>query len=371
MISWKAPPAAAAALLIAAGLTAAGLASPAAAAARGDFRTVALPFFWPSNTLSDIAAASSDSVWISGHQGEWYIPTGPVDGKTIPGNPVVRRWQNGAWVEYDLPNLRSDGRIEDVDALGPEDVWINGTRYLGTGGSEPYMAHFTGSGFTEVALPATAADGGAALQADDSGIWLTTAADIYRWTGTTWAHVAARPDVYQHVSSIRAADDIWVLGAATITETELVASHWDGRTWQRVPVRQPPVEAVTLLDMIALSPSDVWAVGSRYQSPATPVILHWDGTSWTDTAVPPGLDALTRIVKGENGTLWALGHSKDEPAKPGLIRYSGGTWERVPTTAVPNRIDFKARALAVVPGTGALWTLGTGVIGGPVVLTDG
>ncbi|MEU5995685.1 hypothetical protein ABZ806_42485 [Spirillospora sp. NPDC047418] len=366
MISWKAPLAAAAGLLLAA-----GLAAPASAATRGDFAPVSLPFFWPNNYLDDIDAASPDSVWIAGHQGEWYIPTGPVDGRTVHGNPVVRRWKGGAWVEYGLQNLPGNGQIDDVDAVGPEDVWINGTRFLDPAGSEPYVAHFTGSGFTEVALPETAASGGAALQAGASGVWLTTAGDIYRWTGSTWAHVAERSDIYQHVSYIRAADDIWVLGAASITETALVASHWDGHSWQRVPMEQPPVEAVTVTDVIALSPTDAWAVGSRRPSPAAPAIMHWDGTSWTSTAVPPGLDALTQIVRGEDGTLWALGHSKDEPAKPGLLRYSGGTWERVPTTAVPNRIGFTPRALAVVPGTGALWTVGSGLIGGPMVLTDG
>ncbi|NEA24144.1 hypothetical protein [Actinomadura bangladeshensis] len=364
MISWKAPLAAAAALLLAA-----GLASPAAAATRGDFTPVPLPFFWPYNYLYDIDAASPDSVWIAGHQGEWYLP---VNGRTVHGNPVVRRWKGGDWVEYDLQNLSSEGHIDDVDAVGPEDVWIAGTKWHDTGGSEPYVAHFAGSGFTQVGLPAGAADGGARLQAGPSGVWLTTSDAIYSRTDGAWTRVAPRPDMYLHTAYIRAADDIWALGTASITESPLVARHWDGRTWQSVPVR-PPVDTVVIYDVLALSPADAWAVGHRTASggrDTSPLLMHWDGTSWTSTAVPPGLDDLVRIVKGADGTLWALGHAEDAPAEPGLLRYGGGAWERVPTTAVPNRVDFKAKALTVVPGTGALWTVGAGTIGGPVVLTD-
>ncbi|TDC50251.1 hypothetical protein E1281_22275 [Actinomadura sp. KC345] len=367
MNPWKAPLAAATSILLAA-----GLASPASAAPRGDFRPVPLPFFWPNNSLLDIDAASPDSVWIAGDQGALFIPTDPFNGITIPGNPVVRRWQNGAWVEYGIQNLSSHGTIDDVDAVGPEDVWISGTKHHDSGLRTPYAAHFTGTGFTQVELPENAQDGGADLRADASGIWLTTRNDYYRRTGNGWTHLATGPDVYRHTSYIRADDDIWVLGAASQTETALLARHWDGRSWRSVPMQQPPTPYVAFTDMIALSPADAWAIGvDRYTSPHTPALMHWDGSAWTSVTPPAGFDDFKKIVRGEDGTLWVVGHLTDEPAEPGLLRYSGGTWERVPTAAVPGKFDFNASALAVVPGTGALWTLGRGVVGGPVVLTDG
>jgi hypothetical protein len=220
-----------------------------------------------------------------------------------------------------------------------------------------------------VALPAGA--GAATLQADASGVWVSTATDVYRRTGGAWTHVAALPDVYRTASYVRADDDIWVLGTASEWDQTPVARHWDGRSWSSVPVNAT-VPGTGFTDMIALSPTDAWATGISYKtSPASPVLMHWDGTAWTDAAVPAGLNALTRIVKGEDGDLWAVGHSLDEAAKPGLLHYSGGTWSRVPTTAVPNRSNIYATSLAVVPGTGALWTLGSVNIGGPVVLSDG
>ncbi|TDC86669.1 hypothetical protein [Actinomadura sp. 7K507] len=370
MNSWKTPLRTAGALA-AASVLAAGLASPASADTRGDFEPVSLPFFWPNNNLHDVDAASPDSVWITGDQGSLFIPTGPVDGITIPGNPVVRRWQNGAWVEYELQNLSSHGTIDDVDAVGPEDVWISGTKHHDSGLRTPYAAHFTGTGFTQVELPESAQQGGADLRADASGIWLTTYNGYYRRAGAAWTRLATSPDVYRHTSYIRADNDIWVLGAPSQTETTLLARHWDGRSWQSVPMQQPtPYTAFT--DMIALSPDDAWAIGiDRYTSPTTPVLMHWDGTAWTRVTPPSGFNEFNKIVQGEDGTLWVVGHLTDEPAKPGLLRYGGGAWERVPTTAVPGKADFNASALAVVPGTGALWTLGKGVIGGPAVLTDG
>ncbi|MGC4956322.1 hypothetical protein ACLQ2P_24145 [Actinomadura citrea] len=349
-----------------------GLASPASAAARGRFAPVPLPFFWPNNSLYDVDAASPDSVWIAGNQGELVIP-GPIPGtgQSIPGNPVVRRWKDARWVEYGLQDLSARGTIADVDAAGPEDVWITGPKY-GSGDTAtmtPYVAHFTGSRFEQVALPsgARAAD----LQARADGVWVGTDGDVYRRTGDTWTHITAVPDMQRYASYIRADDDIWFLGTASRTDQTLAAHHWDGRSWRSVPVHEP-VPGTGFTDMIALSPTDAWATGISYRtSPASPVLMHWDGTAWTGVTPPPGLNALTRIVEGEDGTLWALGHSLDEPAKPGLLRYGGGTWERVPTTAVPNRSNIYATALAVVPGTGALWTLGSVNIGGPVVLTDG
>ncbi|MFB4295722.1 hypothetical protein [Actinomadura sp. NTSP31] len=369
MMSWKTPLAAAAAAVLAAGLTA-GPAAPASAATRGGFTPVPLPFFWPNNSLYDVAAASPDSVWIAGNQGELLVP-GPIPGtgRTIPGNPVVRRWKNGGWVEYDLQGLPNHGTIVDVDAAGPEDVWINGPKYADDNSTTPYLAHFTGSAFAQVALPAGAS--AASLQADASGVWVSTATDVYRRSGDTWAHITTLPDIYLSASYIRIDDDIWTLGTASQYDRTPVAQHWDGRSWHSVPVNAT-VPGTSFTDMIALSPTDAWATGISYTtSPTAPILMHWNGTAWTNVTVPAGLNALTRIAKGDDGTLWAVGHSLDEPAKPGLLRYSDGTWTRVPTTAVPNRSNIYATSLAVVPGTGALWTLGSVNIGGPVVLADG
>ncbi|MEU9021567.1 hypothetical protein [Actinomadura sp. NPDC048394] len=367
---WRVPLAAAAAVVMAAGPT---VPAPASAATRGDFKRVSLPFFWPSNSLRDVDAASPDSVWITGSQGEITLP-GPIPGTgtSIPGNPVVRRWQNGDWVEYDLLGLPGHGGINDVDAVGPEDVWINGTDY---DAKKPYVAHFSGSAFNQVALPPGIT--AATLQADASGVWLSTLTDVYRWTGDIWTdkwtHVTAFPEISLDTGYIRADDDIWRLGTTSEWSTTFVAQHWDGQSWKNAPIHADGLGVgFGFTDMVALSPTDAWAVGTDYgTSPASAVLMHWDGTAWTKAAVPAGLNALTRIIKGVDGDLWALGHNLDEPAKPGLLHYSGGTWSRVPTTAVPNRTNIYATALAVVPGTGALWTLGTVNIGGPVVLTDG
>ncbi|MER6813114.1 hypothetical protein ABT299_27935 [Spirillospora sp. NPDC000708] len=372
---WRVPLAAAAAVVLAAGLTA-----PASAATRGDFKPVSLPFFWPENGITDVDAASPDSVWITGYQGAITLP-GPIPGMgtQIPGNPVVRRWQNGDWVEYDLLNLPNHASIQDVDAVAPEDVWIKGVRYGDDKTTSPYLGHFRGSAFNEVPLP-PGAGGAGTLQAGASGVWYSTLTDVYRWTGDIWTdkwtHVTTFPEISLDTGYIRADDDIWRLGTTSEWSTTFVAQHWDGRSWKSVPMNTDGLGVgFGFADMVAISPTDAWAAGTdNHTSPATPVLMHWDGTAWSKAAVPAGLNGLTRIIKGADGDLWALGHTLDEPAKPGLLHYSGGTWSRVPTSAVPNRTNINATQLAVVPGTGALWTLGTTTVGtvntGVMVLSD-
>ncbi|TDE20844.1 hypothetical protein [Actinomadura sp. 6K520] len=367
---WTTPLRAAGAVATAAVL-AAGLAVPASAAVRGGFEPVPLPFFWPNNYLYDVAAAGPDSVWIAGTQGELVVP-GPIPGTgtTIPGNPVVRRWKEGRWVEYDLQGLRSRGTIRDVDTAGPEDVWITGPKYSADNAATPYLARFTGSRFAQVAAPpgADRAD----LQATGAGVWVATGTDLHRWTGASWIHVTSFPEMERDVSYARADDDVWALGHVSQVDGTLVARHWDGHSWREVPVQGPPELRGGFAGMVAVSPTEAWAIGYNYSGSGSPsLLMRWDGTAWTSVTPPAGLNILSDIVRADDGTIWVIGHAIDEPAKPGLLRYSGGAWERVPTTAVPNRSNFNAAALAVVPGTGALWTLGTVDIGGPVVLRDG
>ncbi|MFI0353104.1 hypothetical protein [Actinomadura sp. 9N407] len=356
-------------------LAAAGLASPAAAAPAllgtpGDFKQVSLPFFWPSNDLYDVAAASADSVWIAGHQGELIVP-GPIPGtgRTIPGNPVVRRWTNGGWREYDLGGIPNRATINNVEAVGPEDVWISGSRYAADNSTDPYIGRFTGSAFTEVALPP--GTNAAHLQADASGVWLSTTEDVYRWTNGAWAHLTTLPTVkWQHNLHVRSADDIWFFGEVAEYSETVEAFHWDGTSWKQVQVEQSP-RLGTITDVLALPSGEAWAVGVDWvTSGGKPTLLRWDGTAWKRVAVPAGLNSLSRIVRGPDGTLWASGHATDPPSAPGLIRYRGGAWERVPTPAVPFRSNILVKALAVDPVSGALWTLGTTNIGGPVLLSD-
>ncbi|MFC5744444.1 hypothetical protein [Actinomadura rugatobispora] len=370
----------AAGVLAAAGLVSPAAASPAAppaVAARtallgtpGDLRRVSLPFFWPNNYLYDVSAASPDSVWIAGTQGELVVP-GPIPGtgRTIPGNPVVRRWKDGGWVEYPLGGLPSHATIIGVDAVAPEDVWISGTKHVTENSHQPYVARFTGSAFTQVALPpgTTAAH----VQADASGVWLSTATDLYRWTDGTWAHLTALPELrWQHTLRVRSADDIWLFGEVSDYSDTLEAAHWDGTSWTRSTLHQPG-RFGTITDVLPLPSGEAWAVGVNWSDGGgRPILLHWDGTAWESVPVPAGLNSLGSIVRAPDGTLWANGHAGDQPAAPGLIRYRGGAWERVPTPAVPNRSNVHVDALTVDPVSGALWTLGTVNIGGPVLLSD-
>ncbi len=82
--------------------------------------------------------------------------------------------------------------------------------------------------------------------------------------------------------------DVWALGSIRACDNsdcyaELFAEHWNGATWETVPVLQPVSEPV-ITDMQALGRDDVWAVGYDHKGPGTQfeIVLHWDGRRWLE-----------------------------------------------------------------------------------------
>jgi hypothetical protein len=149
------------------------------------------------------------------------------------------------------------------------------------------------------------------------------------------------------------ATDVWALGSYGTggKDAKALAEHWDGSSWQQVPIPTPPkASEVHLFGLAAVSPTDIWAVGSWagvYTGPVVgypyfALIEHWDGTSWTIVPSPsPGVSRLlSGVVAVSTNDIWAVGayqfgydHARLVGSRTLVLHWNGRTWKRV---ASPN-----------------------------------
>jgi hypothetical protein len=89
-----------------------------------------------------------------------------------------------------------------------------------------------------------------------------------------------------HSVAVVASNDAWAVGwwygGPNVGAGALVL-HWDGSTWQRMPVLDEP--GSFLYSVVAISSNDVWAVGNRSYNTLT---MHWNGVQWSIVPSPNG-----------------------------------------------------------------------------------
>ena len=297
-----------------------------------------------------------------------------------------------AWAVTPTPSVSLESRgnfLNDVAAVGPDDVWAVGSAYLRgeTGDSRPLIVHWDGSSWTVVPTPA--AEGlltsVAAVSTDD--VWAVGSSStptglVLHWDGDRWSVIeAADPGTrywgFRGATAI-GPDDVWAVGwTATGGSGQPLTQHWDGASWSVVPV--PPVAPSPLtgqpyasFDAIAANQTDdVWAVGERTNvSPAGAsnfLTAHWDGAVWTTFPVPdiPTQDGevfnhLFDVAVAADGEALAVGSYSAEPGTgygdlPADHEWDGTSWDPVP--GPPS--DLPPSAVAQV---GGVWlTVASGV----------
>jgi hypothetical protein len=190
------------------------------------------------------------------------------------------------------------------------------------------------------------------------------------------------------------AGNVWAVGQQSVWDvwqSRGAITHWNGRTWTEVPIRNDPTGAGLLRSVAAASATELWAVGEGHDG--LPYLARGDGSAFdrvtVDTlhvgdwlggvaAVPDRVVAVGRrarqplIVTGSGGrwtltaaegrgTLygvavtakgdgWAVG---DTGGKPLIMRSSGGQWKSFPVPDIPGgylrdvHLNGSKRALAV------------------------
>lgn len=258
--------------------------------------------------LNDVAAIGTDDVWAVGH-------TNPGD----PGNALAMHWNGTRWTSVPVPQPGGDGfdYLLAVDGVATDDVWA-----VGASDTAPYtvILHWDGEGWTEIDIGDCSSRSGlrglSMLSATDG--WAVGDDTTCRWDGNRWNLVPSlqpRPLNFEIVYQLRdvsaaAPDDAWAVGSVVFDFGEFLefgsfTEHWNGSEWERV---QNP-SGTSINGVEALAPNDVWAVG---QGLTGPVIVRWNGSAWNDIPVPDPEDGVELLdLTVADGELWAGGRGRD------------------------------------------------------------
>jgi hypothetical protein len=190
-----------------------------------------------------------------------------------------------------------------------------------------------------------------------------TSALLEHWNGKAWSVVPtadtsallkqllnkigggpASEDVDLNDIAILSANNIWAVGAISVTNEEPVSfssftaiqlkstgepliEHWDGQTWQIVAhsigasVLPDFLAQNQLTSIAAISANDIWATGTQAQpttfqgdsvlpGKSVPLLEHWNGTNWTEKKLPPADQnadlALNNIQALSSNDVWSF-----------------------------------------------------------------
>jgi hypothetical protein len=333
------------------------LAAGSAAAASG-WTVVSVPPAGQGAILSGVSADSDSDAWTVGS-------TGSPEG-------LAYRWNGTSWQQVAVPNNGSllHTRLYAVSAASTKDAWTVGKSW--TQSQYPHAAayHFDGKGWTPISAGIRWLVGVADIGAGNA---YAVGTQLEHWDGTSWTQLVFPSPGAVTLSAISAdaANDIWVAGdyndpnicgSQCSGPEQPFSLHWDGTSWQGLPMPQNTDSAVLyhLGSVDAISPSDVWTVGytktadglDAYGNQAyaySNLIEHWDGTSWSVAPAPPGA-GLTGITSSSPSSVWAVGSST-------VLFWDGTSW-----TTVAGADPDSSSALSAVstrPGAALAWAVGS------------
>lgn len=283
--------------------------------------------------LRGVRAVSADETWAVGSV---------VDKETRRRQALVARWtKDFGFVKPAPVDPGLDVRLFGVDQAG-EDVWAVGSVSDAIGGGRPRIERFSrakGEPAGE-AVDAPSVDRSSELQAvamvSPSEGWAVggsgpaagadlTKTLIMRWDGSAWRTVPSpNPGTLTNrldAVTVRAADDVWAVGQCSSDDglAEPLVLHWNGLTWNRVPVPRLVPGSCALLGVDTVGFDSVWVVGtSVVADPETGklgrllgVILRRDGSIWESLLTEPTpVTEMTGVAAVSGTDVWFSGYAK-------------------------------------------------------------
>jgi hypothetical protein len=296
----------------------------------------------------------------------WPTPTPSQPAEPLGETPKASPSSSGGWTVQQAQTLgASDNSLGAVAGSSPSDVWAAGNYLPDAAGSNPdatltFAEHWDGTSWKVVRTPnagvnfnsfyGLAASGG---QAWAVGEYLNSQfqdrALLEHWDGSKWSLTdIPQPGTTRDMlfgASALSPDDVWVVGDQEGADGvfEPLAEHWNGTSWQVVPVPGPAAVGNHLYAVDAVSPDNVWAAGQRLTGPrlsgAVPdqgLVEHWDGHRWSVVPLPRSTTGNVMFdgITAAGGKVYAVGES-DTPSgggQPLIEVYDNGTWT---TPALP------------------------------------
>lgn len=132
---------------------------------------------------------------------------------------------------------------------------------------------------------------------------------------------------------------VWAVGGSRCYGKALIEHHQAGQPWRVVPpARSRGWEAVNLFDVVGVSPDDAWTVGVGFRKVGNrPMIEHWNGSAWTHVPAYGGyqLNAIARVPGTSH--LWTVGWNSIYPRQANLVGYWNGTRWRFTASPTPEQ----------------------------------
>ncbi|OUC96105.1 hypothetical protein CA984_16210 [Streptosporangium minutum] len=313
-----------------------------------------------SSALLDVAATGPRDAWAVGYKDS---------AEDREGAPAVLRWDGSRWRE--IPLTGDDvHHLEGVSAAGPDDVWVVGN------GPSAFAAHWDGRRWArekpfgvveDYRLADVATTGGTAWFAGNG----PSKAVVLEWDGREFGNALSTGGAFNAITAKEG--HVWAVGSSENHMPLIWHGTADG-VWESSPA--PEIPGGRLNRVWQISPSEVWAVGEVTTGPddraGRPLVLRWDGSIWSRVEVPVRLGALHGVTASGPGDLWVSGIDADHAGQVLFLRFDGARWSREygPLFRVHREDqqyeetdDVNHTGIARVPGTTALWAVGSVGVG--------
>lgn len=355
-------------------------------AARADclWKLVSTPDPAPSgNQLNAIAGTGAHDLWETG-----------ATYRTLTSKGYALHFDGKAWtVLREADPSGYGGQFSGIASIARNDVWAIGQTY-GAGHYSKRSAaaeHWDGARFSVSPLPRVTGSetflyGIAAIATND--VWAAGGAlahgglqqpYVVHWNGSAWTQIAVPglPGVANNLDAVAAtaSDDVWSVGGSQASASapfRTLAEHWDGTQWSIVPTPNVNADSNVFNAVVALSRHDAWAMGD-YNNGRTfaPLAEHWDGTAWTIVPVPNSGTRLTFVFGATAlaaNDVFAAGEiaRRKNGVASYLVHWNGKAWTTVPTPNVPHRPVTLLNAVKALPD-GSVWAAG-GDAGAKIVI---
>jgi hypothetical protein len=295
-----------------------------------------------------VAPVSRDDVWVMASRDF--------------GVGAIQHWDGRSWRSVPYPSAGND-EFWDAVALGPDDVWLVGSRVgrsfheVGdepgqmTIGRRPCAWHWDGSSWSATKLPRLSGRTGSlgVVSGKDGELW--AAGSMERLVGV--------------------ATPAWFGGGdlpMPVTRDEFVLLRWDGKAWRRVAVPDKS-KGGSGGDVRVLGPGNVYvSLTSQLTADTTQeqkyasAVLHWTGEGWQPVGGPRAglLDGwvVSSMAVTSTGDLWLMGDLRGDLA---TLHWDGETWKTI-HPVIP--ADFVGAEIAASPwhlavaGTDEVWLFG-------------